>query len=119
MKLSSKDCVTYIADWIKANPGVLPDDDEGAGRLRQERLSRPDIWPKEHLRSHGENPKDWKRRAKKTVGSKIIRAYTSEQTTLSCLLVVVLTEEDGKITNLEYGFSEQFEPKYGITITYW
>lgn len=103
MAVTSADCKQYIVDWYKNNPGVLPripalvaagdiDADGCCGGMR-----------------NGLNLADWKRCAKVAKNGKVYRAFRPDRTTLDFYLVVVLTEENGNITDLEYGYINQFE----------
>ena len=110
-KLTTKQCVQYIIQWYGKNRGILPIDvggtplnaDGSCGGL-----------------GNGLKEKNWKRRAKVCIGGKTYRAFRPDLSVINMDYVVVLTEENGFITNLEYGLASNFigNGKYFIKIEY-
>lgn len=106
MPLSTKDCIAYITDWVSRNPDALIKDDYAL----ELKTSGQSPWI-----SDGTKAKDWRRRAKRKVGGRIYRAFDLECTIYkSTESVVLLVEENDKITHIDSGVREYLEAKYPI-----
>ena len=105
MTLSSKDCTQYIADWVSKNHDLMP--------IEAEKLE----WRASgftHIQD-GTKPSHWKRRAKQAMSDgSVIRAYDCNCSIFVFGTMMVLFEQDGKITKLEQCPRRDLETTYGL-----
>jgi hypothetical protein len=108
MKLSTKDCTTYIGNWVLLNTNSLPIDDY-AKKLK-DGGDHPWI-------SDGTKYKDWKRRGKKNlVNGDVLRVFDCDCSIFISDCYILVKESDGKIVHIEQDTAENLSSKYDIVI---
>jgi hypothetical protein len=92
-KITSKDCVIYITNWIKKNPTALSYDD----------YAKKLFDTKEGFVNDGTSTKHWKRAGKITKNCETLRVYRHECSVYDITNVIILHEKNGEIINIEHG----------------